>query len=152
MHVIFSSVCRCWSMFSDSRSRVTFGFELNLGHIRLRVARYRRGRPSLSRAIHRAERERLSSFLGSLLPVTFSSPPLSGLALVWLLLYPVVRSVSVCCCCRRARSLSLSLSASSLANFVFSSAGSLLPLTFSSPLKPLLPSKFIVGDSTLCSP
>ena len=69
----------------------------------------------LSRAIDR--RERLSSFLGSLLPVTFSSPPLSGLALVWLLLYPVVRSVSVCCCCRRARSLSLSLPASSLANF-----------------------------------
>ena len=117
MHVIFSSVCRCWSMFSDSRSRVTFGFELVIDEpatyvCALRVARYRRG---LSRAIHRAQRERLSSFLGSLLPVTFSSPPLSGLALVWLLLYPVVRSVSVCCCCRRARSLSLS--ASNLANF-----------------------------------
>ena len=104
-------------MFSDSRSRVTFGFELVIDepatYIRLRVARSAIS-PwlSLSRAIHRAERERLSSFLGSLLPVTFSSPPLSGLALVWLLLYPVVWSVSVCCCCRHARSLSLSLSLS----------------------------------------
>ena len=75
--------------------------------IRLRVARSAISPRPISRYRSRAERERLSSFLGSLLPVTFSSPPLSGLALVWLLLYPVVRSVSVCCCCRRARSLSV---------------------------------------------
>ena len=58
-------------------------------------------------------------------------------------------SCPVCECMlfRRARSLSLSLRLVSLISGVFSSAGSLLPLTFSSPLKPLLPSKFIVGDS-----